>query len=197
MGNTDEETTRAQRIWGEVQSLQVEIDDATPDDVYAVRQVQRETWLATYPNEEHGITRDDIAAQFAKDETPAGRQKLENRKESYADPTIHTWVAKDSDTIIGFCSGKKGDDSNRIWSIYILPEHQGRGVGKLLMTASLIWLGDDKDIYLDVASYNAKAIAFYERFGFVESGREVVAPVSPLPSGKSIPEIEMVKRKNR
>lgn len=103
-------------------------------------------------------------------------------------------MAKDKGEIIGFCSAKKTDEVSRIWTLYILPEHQGRGIGKQLMSAGLKWLGNDTDIYLDVASYNNRAIRFYEGFGFVASGREVASPVSSLPSGASIPEIEMVRK---
>lgn len=37
-----------------------EVVDATPDDVEGIKRVQAAGWLATYPNEEAGITREDI-----------------------------------------------------------------------------------------------------------------------------------------
>ena len=45
----------------------ITIREAHPDDADAIREVQRQTWLATYPNEAYGITREDIEAQFRED----------------------------------------------------------------------------------------------------------------------------------
>jgi hypothetical protein len=56
-------------------------------------------------------------------------------------------------------------------------------------------LGSAKDVSVNVAAYNQKAIGFYERMGFVKTNKaNVCDPASRLPSGKIIPEIEMVKK---
>jgi RimJ/RimL family protein N-acetyltransferase len=44
-----------------------------------------------------------------------------------------------------------------------------------------------------VASYNQKAISFYEKFGFKKTGKSVIEDVARFPSGATIPEIEMVR----
>ncbi len=44
--------------------MSVQIQDATPNDDDAIRQVQQRTWLATYPNAGLGITKEDIEARF-------------------------------------------------------------------------------------------------------------------------------------
>lgn len=75
---------------------------------------------------------------------------------------------------------------------YILPEYQRRGIGKQLMNTALKWLGRNQDIYVNAASYNEKAIKFYESFGFRKSGNVPKSEVADLPSGKHIPEIEMI-----
>jgi GNAT superfamily N-acetyltransferase len=170
----------------------IKVTGAITEDVYGIRRVQRLTWLETYPNEELGITREDVASRFVLDDTEEGKKKMEERKKRLADPNAPTWVAKDGDEVIGFCIASKGDE-NRVGAIYLLPEYQGQGIGRKLMETALSWLGDEKDIYIDVASYNHKAIRFYEKFGFTPSGRDISNPVAALPSGKTIPEIEMVK----
>ena len=43
----------------EEELMSVQIEDATPNDEDGVRQVQQRTWLATYPNAELGITKED------------------------------------------------------------------------------------------------------------------------------------------
>ena len=39
------------------------IEVASPEDAEAIANIQKETWLATYPNEEYGITEDDIKSK--------------------------------------------------------------------------------------------------------------------------------------
>lgn len=75
----------------------------------------------------------------------------------------------------------------------MLPGYQRQGIGKRLMELGLKWLGNDRDIYVNVVSYNDKAIRFYEKFGFVKTGKKVTDEVAVLPSGKTLSEIEMVK----
>jgi hypothetical protein len=41
---------------------QIRIADAVPDDVEGIRAVQGITWLATYPNSDLRITREDVDA---------------------------------------------------------------------------------------------------------------------------------------
>lgn len=43
---------------------------------------------------------------------------------------------------------------------------QGRGVGAALMRAVLDGFDAEQPVHLQVAAFNARAIAFYERFGF-------------------------------
>lgn len=172
--------------------MSIEVIDTIPEDVYGIRDVQKETWIDTYPNPELGISREDIIERFKN--TPEAQAKLEKRKATFYDsPQIHTLVAKDEDKIIGFCIANS--EENRIQAIYVLPSCQGQGVGKKLMQEGLNWLDSKKDIYVNVASYNKKAIKFYENFfGFVESARPIHSEVCKLPSGAVIPEIELVKK---
>ena len=95
---------------------------------------------------------------------------------------------------MGFFIGKKFQDYNRLLAIYTLPEHQGQGVGTALITKGLEWFGSDKDIFVNLAKYNDDAHAFYAKFGFVDTGKDTSDTHNPLPTGKVIPEIEMVRR---
>jgi len=44
----------------------MDIRDAAANDYEGVRHVTQITWLATYPNKEHGITKEEIKANFNK-----------------------------------------------------------------------------------------------------------------------------------
>lgn len=170
----------------------ISILDAVPKDAEAIREVSRLGWLATYPNDEHGITREDIDERFAF-KTEKDRQKLiEDRKQKIADPLWRYWVAKDGEEVIGFSIARRGEKSNIVEAIYLLPDYQGKGLGEQLTQTALVWLGKEKDIEVNVAKYNDRAIKFYEKFGFRKTGIEPLSEITKLPSGKRIPQIEMV-----
>ncbi len=174
--------------------MNIKIRISVPDDVYGIREVQRITWLDTYPNSKEGIMVEDIEAKFKLDKTPEGKMQLEEKKERYKDKNTCTWVIEDGYKIIGFCMATKKEDFNRVGAIYVLPDYQGKGLGRLLIETALDWLGNDKKIFINVASYNDKATNFYKKFGFVESKRKcIVDSVSNLPSGKTIPETELIR----
>lgn len=58
------------------------------------------------------------------------------------------------------------------WLI-VSPRYQGRGVAASLMHQALDWIGPGKPIKLGVIHFNARAIAFYRKFGFTETGEIV------------------------
>jgi ribosomal protein S18 acetylase RimI-like enzyme len=156
--------------------------------------VQKRTWLATYPNEALGITHTDIEALF-DERTPEAHQRREARRRSInAHPHRHLWVAESETGIVGMCLARKEDEVRHIQALYVLPDEQGQGIGRRLMQMALEWLGADRPVTLGVATYNTRAIAFYERLGFVPSGDPSSFPAPTLPSGVVIPEIEMIKR---
>lgn len=175
-------------------TMEIRIRDSVPDDVYGIREVQRETWLKTYPNSEEGITVEDILRRFGDDNDPEVKKRIEERKKKYEDKNIRTWVVEDKNKIVGVCRAIKEGEHNRIGSIYVLPAYQGRGLGRLLIEKASNWLGSKKDILVNVARYNKQAIGFYKKLGFVETGRKgTFDDAAKLPSGKLIPEIELVK----
>jgi GNAT superfamily N-acetyltransferase len=178
------------------QQATVTIDTAMPDDAAAVFDVKRITWLATYPNSEAGITEADIRLQLEGEHgerIPEQIQRTRSRIERQ-DETRHTFVARMGGQVVGYCSPSTMEGQRRVGAIYVLPEAQGHGIGHLLLDKMLNWWGTDEDIYLHVATYNNNAINFYERHGFVKTGKDATDEVGKLPSGAVIPEIEMVRR---
>ena len=59
-----------------------------------------------------------------------------------------------------------------MWKLYVLPEYQGRGVGKALLDAAIEALPDGTDhLLLDVLVTNEPAIGFYRKQGFGRAER--------------------------
>jgi ribosomal protein S18 acetylase RimI-like enzyme len=174
--------------------MTIVIQDAIPNDDDGIRYVQHQTWLATYPNEELGITREAINARFVNVSPEIVRRRAVNKQRINADPSVHIWVAKNEhNSIIGFCIAVKEALNGHVQAIYVLPAYQGRGAGKRLMQAALDWLGDRKPVTLSVATYNKKAMAFYRTFGFALNDKMSEPTVAQLPSGVNIPQVEMIR----
>lgn len=163
-----------------------------PDDVISIREVQKQGWLATYPNEKLGITKEDIEKKFNLSENEQ-KAYLEKRKKSINNnPEVtHTWIAKEGERVVGFCIADKSRE-HRIMAVYILPTLHRKGIGRALMNTMFNWLGKTQDIYVNCASYNDQALSFYESFGFRKTDSKPKSEVPDLPSGKHIPEIEMI-----
>lgn len=163
-------------------------------DVDRIRVVQKATWLATYPNAANGITRKAIITYFQdKARTVNWLAKV---KESLAnDANSYGWIATIDNTIVGYSFALKMETKNRIMALYVLPAYQGQGIGKKLMHTMLSWFANTNPVTLETASYNAKAIRFYQSFGFVDNG-PVHNEAAALSTGIVIPEIEMVKKRD-
>jgi|PlaIllAssembly_1097288.scaffolds.fasta_scaffold248471_2 ribosomal protein S18 acetylase RimI-like enzyme len=166
--------------------IHVTIEEALPEDALGITTVQKVTWIDTYPNEQYGITTQDILSKNFDD--PKRMERWRKVIEENGDEKV--WVAKEENGLIGFCSAMREQVHNRIRAVYVKPEFQHMGIGSMLMQKACFWLGREKDVMLSVATYNRNAITFYEKLGFQQQGE--VIPRS-LPSGKFIPEIEMRK----
>lgn len=169
------------------------IKPAQSEDAEAITHIQADTWLATYPNKEHGITEEDIRAKKLDD--PARTERWRQRIET---PTMGQmiWIAKEKDRVIGFCFVKKGDTENYIEALYVYPNEQRKGAGQKLMHEALNWLGPHKKIGLGVTTYNQQAMKFYQKLGF-EISDEPPESVPSLPSGLTMPVIKMVRSAGR
>lgn len=170
----------------------IKISKAKISDIDDIQKVRKAAWLIAYPNEKLGITLKDLESEF--EESPEESIVNRKRREGWMiNPLFHQLVARDGEEVVGFFVGEKSSEINRIRAIYVLPNYQKKGIGKKLMEKGLEWLGKDKDILINVASYNLNAQGFYKRFGFEYTGRDATDTHSPLKTGKVIPEIEMKK----
>lgn len=169
------------------------IRDSILEDSDAIREVSKITWLDTYPNVEYDITVNDILSVYP--DIPVSSEIIKKRAARYANPNMHIWVAEAEGGVVGFCSAVKEEKVNRIMAIYVLPKYHGTGTGKKLINQAFNWLGNEKDILVNVVKYNNHAIGFYEHVGFVKTDIEgVFDDIARLPTGKVIPELQMILR---
>jgi streptothricin acetyltransferase len=87
-------------------------------------------------------------------------------------PERAIFVAKDEGRLAGFVivDAKDAAMPEIDWMI-VGPEWQGKGVARLLMERALAWIGDGVPVQLGVIHFNTRAIAFYRKFGFDDTGR--------------------------
>lgn len=164
---------------------EVEFDMAKPEESRGIYEVKKASWLATYTAPEYGLTKEDVESKnfFKKVE------KLKGRLES---GEYQTWVIKAEGKIVGYCTGGKGEEFNRIQAFHILPEFQGKGYGSKLLESAISWLGGEKPILVGVASLNERAIHVYEKFGFVKNPNPTETVMERFSNGKEIQETEMI-----
>lgn len=166
------------------------ITEAVPEDPEGILQVQRIGWSCAYPNDDLGITRKDI-----QEHTNAFTIShwAENIKQLGEKSKI--FVAKIGGKIVGFSGGQKDEKYNRVRAVYVDPAVNRGGIGSALLIRFLDFLGNTKSIAVEVVEYNQQAINFYTKFGFKKERNIPVEQVhAKLPSGKSLPEIEMIKK---
>jgi ribosomal-protein-alanine N-acetyltransferase len=72
----------------------------------------------------------------------------------------------------GFVLSRLAADEAEILTIAVDAAHQGRGVGRALLSENLRQVANAgaKAMFLEVAKDNAPALALYDRFGFVKVG---------------------------
>lgn len=80
------------------------------------------------------------------------------------------WGAFDERDGLGYASGYREDEVIWIKKLYVLPETQGKGIGRALMEAVVTAFSPAKEARLFVNGDNRAAQDFYRRCGFINGG---------------------------
>lgn len=184
----------------EFEQQSIGIEQATPTDAETICDIRDRAWIDAYPNDELGITIDDIKinAQGLNGEfLPRRIAFLKEKLARTERPDGNTFVAKVDGKVVGYVDPSIEDGKRRIGAIYVTPEAQGFGVGGKLLQKALEWHGRSEDIFLEVVAYNQNAIDFYKHYGFVETNAVVQEEPNRPNFMKSLPQIEMVLKANQ
>ncbi len=167
------------------------VSEMTPSDVGDVTEMRLQSWLDTYPNEEHGVDRKWIEQRNTVQLSSAIKQKrLERFRVLSEKGQIKGWVARDSSgSVVGATTPYIDEDgSQHVGSLYVDKNWHGRGVGPMLMQNVIDWFDPARPIFLGVVSYNERAMAFYRKWGFEE------VPDSEELFDEKIPEVHMIRK---
>jgi diamine N-acetyltransferase len=138
----------------------IRISKVTVADLKTITEIAHKTWPLTYGEILSPAQLTYMLDAFYSD--AALRTNIENGHEFL--------LAEEADTALGFTSFEhqyQNTASTKIHKIYILPETQGKGIGKLLIDAieQLAVTNESKSLLLNVNRFN-KALTFYQKLGF-------------------------------
>jgi len=79
------------------------------------------------------------------------------------------WVFEENGSILGFSIAL--DESRSVWALFVLPAHEGQGIGHQLLEAAVSWLWTrgSQRIWLSTDP-GTRAESFYRDRGWLESG---------------------------
>lgn len=151
--------------------MNLTIREATTADALLIADISQTTFYETFAKDN---TEEDmhlfLTQQFTK-----GKLMLEVGR-----PNLRFLLAYSGKEVAGYVKLKEGpgpkglavQNALEIARLYAMPQMIGKGVGKLLMQASLTAAKDSKKegVWLGVWEKNQRAIDFYHRWGFEKFG---------------------------
>ena len=153
------------------------------DDRNALSRIYEESWRFAYK----GIIPQDYLDSIPKGQWAASADK----------PNISSLILTENGEMVGtasFCPSRFEDMAGwgEIVSIYLLPNFMGKGYGKMLFAEAVRGLEEVgfRDIFLWVLEENTNARRFYERQGFVPSGKYLDDNIG----GKPLREMQYVRK---
>jgi ribosomal protein S18 acetylase RimI-like enzyme len=151
----------------------VELRDATPDDAEAIATVHVASWQVAYRGLMPDVVLDGLSVD---DRAHRWAERLAVRA-----PRTHTVLVVDDDAVLGFAStGPARDDDDpaagELYAIYLDPRAWSRGHGARVHAGALESLRTDgfTRACLWVLDANERALQFYRRQGWVETGETKV-----------------------
>lgn len=172
----------------------IELSRATPEDVASIQDVLYRVWLATYPNKALGITVADIEEMYKDRNSEEALVRIRERISSASEINL---VAQENEKVVGFCRVIRREDKDAMQAIYVLPEYQRLGIGSAFWREIEKLLDSNREIIVQVATYNTGAIEFYKRCGFRDTGKRWEEKKFRLRSGTAIPSMEMVAKRGQ
>jgi ribosomal protein S18 acetylase RimI-like enzyme len=158
------------KIYFETKSKKIEILRAIPKDAEGIQLLVSESSKGMYKL--CGWTVKEIADHFNPDKIEEGVTKLKKSIASFTEADILLIARDEGGRIVGCCFAGKNKDNNKIEAVYVLSEFQGTGLSYRLFHEVYKLLNPNVVTSLDVFSLNSKAITFYNRLGFSETGKK-------------------------
>lgn len=145
--------------------MPITIREATTADAALIADLSRQTFYDTFVHEN---TKEDMDLFLSQQFTRAALIA------EVGAPGNIFFIAYDDDAVVGYARLREGSDTTtlEIARLYAVKERIGKGVGKALMQTCINEAinRNKKTIWLGVWEKNARAIAFYQAWGFEKVG---------------------------
>lgn len=143
---------------------------ATLDNIADIQQIADVAWPAAFKNILSPPQIDYMMHWMYSDESLREQMTVKNHR---------YFLAKKDDNYLAYMSIEHNCENSgktKIHKIYILPDLQKQGIGKLLLATAISEAKKQKSkaIYLNVNKYNENAIEFYKRNGFFLAKEEII-----------------------
>ena len=145
----------------------ISISEAKPSDFPVIREIAQITWPVAYGTIISKAQLDYMLEKFYSDATLNDNFSTKNHR---------FLLVKENSICLGFASYEHhflGENKTRLHKIYMLPDSQRKGAGKLLLAEveKLALENNDTIISLNVNRFNS-ALHFYQKLGFEKVGEE-------------------------
>jgi GNAT superfamily N-acetyltransferase len=145
------------------------ISEATVEDFETIRRIAHTSWPVAYGEI---LSKEQLDYMLGK--MYSDTALLDNLNKGH-----HFILAKEDSVCLGFASFEHrylNEKCTRLHKIYLLPETQGKGLGKMLLERIIALAKENHSdtISLNVNRFN-KAYAFYKKVGFEVVGEEDLA----------------------
>ena len=130
-------------------------------DLPAIHNLLLETWLDSYSS---FIPERDLMSYHH------ATYNLEALNALFQEPGVNGFVAEAERSLVGYIRTKVAKDENRFYvpSLYVLPHHQGKGIGSSLMAMAVdeaVVHGYDR-IWIGIMEKNKEGLDWYRKFGY-------------------------------
>ena len=145
----------------------IQITEATNQDYSLIQQIAHQTWPDTFAAI---LSAEQIAYMLEMMYSiPAITEQIEEKDYTFL-------LAKDEDKYLGFAAYElnyQGLAKTKLHKIYILPEAQGKGLGKFFINRVAQIAQQNRNAVLSLnVNRNNPAINFYEKIGFIKVAEE-------------------------
>ena len=141
----------------------IEVRRATQADMHHMFIVSVAAHIENYRGLIPRYRQEDFARRYSI--AKQNEEKFINRIQShFGNINYLVVVAVEAGRVVGYCIATRQAEK-RLTDLFVLPQRQQQGIGQMLMTKALEWLGE-APVYLTVLEENLTAIQFYARSGF-------------------------------
>lgn len=137
--------------------MKFQIRDMKEEDIKEVQQVAKTSWNNTY----EGIIPSSIQESFLNS---AYSDEMMKRRLDVSS----LYIAEADGKIVGFANFSKVKEEAEVelGAIYLLPEHQGKGMGTALLNAGINNAQNASKVLVNVEKENETGVNFYQAKGF-------------------------------